>query len=480
MMPSTALYDYSCGLDSYSPPQEMDHPKKGALEDPERPTMPDDNGLTQQITLEEGEQRFHKLGWKGLTICLIVEAIALGSLSLPSAFADLGMVLGILITIGFGILAMYTSYLIGQVKLRYPHVSDYADAVGLIWGRFGYCLASAMFVGLLILVVASHVLTGTIAFIAIVDRPDICALVWGAISAVLLFLLALPPTFSDFAILGYIDFLSIILAIGITIIATGVDGVNAEGGLGVVGWRFWPARNLTFSSAFLSITNILFAYSFALVQFSFMDEMHTPSDYIKSTYAIGTIEIFIYTLTGALIYAFVGDEVGSPALLSADKLIARIAFGVALPVIYISGSINSTVLAKYIIRRAFPYSNIRFVNDVRGWIVWVFIIAIATITAWIIAEAIPFFSALLGAISSLFISGFTVYFPAIFWFTILKKGKWNANWANLALSLLNAGIIVVGMIVLVCGTYASVQSIVDSFSDGSVGTAFACASSQYL
>jgi len=45
--------------------------------------------------------------------------------------------------------------------------------------------------------------------------------------------------------------------------------------------------------------------------------------------------VFIYTITGALIYAFVGDEVASPALLSTSETVSRVTFGVALPVIFI-------------------------------------------------------------------------------------------------------------------------------------------------
>lgn len=447
------------------------------MDDPEKRN---EDSLTQLPSMEEGEQKFHKLGWKRLTICLIVEAIALGSLSLPSVFATLGMVPGILITVFIGLLAMYTSYIIGLVKLKYPHIKDYAEALGLIWGNFGYQLAGVMFFGLLVLLVASHVLTGTIAFIKIVDKPDMCALIWGVISAILLFFLALPPTFAEFAILGYIDFASILLAIGITIIATGIDANNSAGGLNAVSWRLWPAEDLSFASAFLSVTNILFAYSFGMVQFSFMDEMHTPTDYIKSTCAIGTIEIFIYTLTGALIYAFVGDEVASPALLSTSDLISRITFGIALPVIFISGSINSTVLGRYIMGRAFPKSSIRFINDARGWGVWLAIIACITVVAWVVGEAIPFFNALLGVIASLFISGFTIYFPAIFWFTLLKEGSWNSSWKNISYSILNVVVILIGLVFLVGGTYASVIDIVNGFSEGTVGQPFACATSQYV
>ncbi|TKA48295.1 N amino acid transport system protein, partial [Friedmanniomyces simplex] len=366
--------------------------------------------------IREGEEKYHRLGWKKLTVCLIVEAIALGSLSIPGAFAVLGMVPGVILCVGLGFVAIYTSYVVGQVRMRHPHVAHYADAVQLIWGKFGYELAGAMFAIFLILITGSHVLTGTIAWIRIVDDTAICALVWGVISAIILFIVALPPTFAEFAILGYIDFVSIILAILITIIATGVKAGQAPGGLSAVDWSVWPPPSTTFYQAFLSTTNIIFAYSFAVCQYSFMAEMHTPKDYVKSIWALGLIEMLIYTLTGALVYAFVGSSVQSPALLSAGPLVSRVAFGIALPVIFISGSINSTVVGRYILNRALPRSEIRLIHTKAGWLTWLALIATITLVAWVIAEAIPFFSALLGIISSLFISGFTFYFPALFWF----------------------------------------------------------------
>lgn len=437
------------------------------------------NDGVQHGSMHEGEQKFHQLGWKRLTVCLIVEAIALGSLSVPSAFATVGMVPGVILCIGLGLVAIYTSYIVGQVKLGHPHIQHYADAVKLIWGRFGYELTGVMFVLFLVLLVGSHALTGTIAFVSIIGEPNVCALAWGVLSAVILFLLALPPTFAEFAWLGYIDFASIVIAIGITIIATGVQAGDQVGGLAAANWSAWPQEDVTLAQGFLSVTNIIFAYSFAVCQFSFMSEMHTPRDYVKSIWALGIIEIFIYTITGALVYAFVGQDVKSPALLSAGPLVARIAFGIALPVIFISGSINSVVVGRYILDRAFRNSPIRYINSVTGWTVWVSLVAFLTVIAWIIAEAIPFFNALLGIISSLFISGFTFYFPALFWFLLIKEGKWNDGWKNTTLSVMNAIIFVMGIAILGLGTYASVQDIVDQYSTGDVRTSFTCDSNSY-
>lgn len=78
------------------------------------------------------------LGWKRTTIVLIVEAIALGTLSIPKAFAAVGMFAGVFLTVSLGLIAIYTAHLVGEVKIKYPRVENYPDAVGLFGGRFGY------------------------------------------------------------------------------------------------------------------------------------------------------------------------------------------------------------------------------------------------------------------------------------------------------------------------------------------------------
>ena len=420
-----------------------------------------------------GEAKFSRLGWKRLTVVLIVEAIALGSLSLPAAFATLGMVAGVLLTVGLGLIAIYTSYVVGQVKLKFPDVSHYADAGGLLMGRFGYELLGVMFVLQLVFLVGSHCLTGTIAFLDITSNGA-CSVVFGVVSAIILLLLAIPPSFAEIAILGYIDFVSIVLAIGITMIATGVQASDSVGGLSGVNWSAWPKDNVTFKDCMIAVTNIVFAYSFAICQFSFMDEMHTPKHFVKSIWALGLIEITIYTLTGALIYAFVGQEVKSPALLSAGDTISKIAFGIGLPVIYISGSINTTVVGRYIHGRMFKNSIIRYVNTPKGWTSWLILVTVITIVAFIIAEAIPFFNDLLSLSSSLFISGFTLYFPAWMWFKLIREGKWYTG-MNLVKSIANAFIFVIGIFVLVGGTYSSIADINDKFKHGDVRGVFTCA-----
>lgn len=73
-------------------------------------------------------------------------------------------------------------------------------------------------------------------------------------------------------------------------------------------------------------------------------EMYILEDYTKSIWLLGLMEIFIYTITGALIYTFIGLEVHSPALLSSSFTVSHVIFSISLPVIFISSLINFVVL----------------------------------------------------------------------------------------------------------------------------------------
>lgn len=407
----------------------------------------------------EGEARFRRLGWKRLTIITIVEAIALGSLGLPSAFASLGMVAGVILTVGLGFVAVYAGYSIGETKLRYPQVGHYADVGQLLLGNVGSKIFLGSFVALLVFVIGSHCLTGAIAFQTITQSSE-CSIIFSVVSAVILLLLAIPPSFAEVAILGYIDFVSIIIAIGVTMIATGIQSSSGTGTfVDHTPWSAWPKPGLTFSAAIVAANNIVFAFSFAGCLPSFMEDMHTPEDYTKTLWWLGGIQIVIYTLTGSIIYAFVGQEVQSPALLSAGPVISRVVFGIALPVIFISGSINTTVVCRYIHGKVYQDSIVRYVNTKKGWMTWLGLVFVVTILAWIIAEAIPIFSELLSIISALFVSGLSFYIPPIMWFVLLKEGAWYEK-HNLKPAILNGVVFIVGMIIFGCGTYSSIAELV--------------------
>ncbi|KAK0552769.1 hypothetical protein OC845_001555 [Tilletia horrida] len=430
----------------------------------------------KNVQIADGAHAVKNLSWPRLTICLLVEAVALGSLSMPAAAATLGLVPFLILVIGIGLIAIYTSMHVGEMGVRYPEVASYGDAGRVLAGRWGYEIFSFMFYCLLILVTGSHVLTGTIAFLNI-SANAICAVAFGVIAAIVLFILALPPTFHDVAWLGFVDFGSIIVAIITTMIATGIQAHDKPGGFGAVEWSAWPAEGTTFVKAMLAVTQIAFAYSFAVAQFSFQAELKNPRDYKKACVALGVLELFIYSLTGVIIYVFVGKDVESPALLSAGHTISKVAFGLALPVIFISGSINTTCVARAIHLRMYKGTKHEFIKTPKSIAVWIGLNAVFTLIAFIVAEAIPVFSDLLGLISSLFISGFSFSFPPLFWFFLLREPGplfFGAGWKRMLITALNAGIFVMGLILLAGGTYASAADIADIYKKGGARTPFGC------
>lgn len=190
-----------------------------------------------------------------------------------------------------------------------------------------------------------------------------------------------------------------------------------------------------------------------------MDEMHTPEDFTKSISTFGVIQTTVYTLTGSLIYAFVGQDVKSPALLSAGPLISKVAFGLAIPVIYISGSVNTTVAARFIHGRIYKDSVTRYINTAKGWISWIAVVAVISLAAWVISEAIPFFSELLSLTGCLFVAGTSFYIPPIMWYCLLREGEWHER-HNFWTAIANLTVFVLGVTVFCIGTYASMVEIV--------------------
>lgn len=124
---------------------------------------------------------------------MVAETISLGILSLPAAIAGIGLVPGLIILIGLGLLSTYTGYVIGQFKWRYPHISSMADAGEVLMGPFGRELLGTGQLLFLIFLMASHILTFTVALNSITGHGT-CSIVFGVVGLILSLILSLPRT----------------------------------------------------------------------------------------------------------------------------------------------------------------------------------------------------------------------------------------------------------------------------------------------
>ncbi|KAE8146781.1 amino acid transporter [Aspergillus avenaceus] len=410
---------------------------------------------------EFAEIKYRTLRWWQCGMIMIAETISLGILSLPSAMAALGLVPAVILIIGLGLVATYTGYVIGQFKLRYPHVHSMADAGEVMLGRVGREVLGTAQLLFLIFIMGSHILTFSVMMNTVTEHGT-CSIVFGVVGLVLSFVCTLPRTLKNVSWLSISSFISIIASVLITMIAIGIQ----RPGDGHVD----ATVDTSLYKGFLAVTNIVFAYAGHVAFFGFISEMETPTDYPKTLYMLQLTDTSMYTIAALVIYRYGGKEVASPALGSTSPLVSKIAYGIAIPTIVIAGVINGHVACKYIYVRLFRGTDRMHKRDLLALGSWALIGFVLWTIAWIIAEAIPVFNNLLSLITALFASWFTYGMSGIFWL-YLNWGGYTSSKRKIALTVANLIIVGIGGCLCGLGLYVSGKAMHDDPSNAS----FSCA-----
>ncbi|KAL6240689.1 hypothetical protein RBB50_012399 [Rhinocladiella similis] len=402
---------------------------------------------------EEGDGvKYRTLKWWQCSMIMIAETISLGILSLPSVLATIGMAPGAILILSLGIVATYSGYVIGQFKMAHPWVHNMADAgyvmfkpLGPRWAAVMHeCFGAAQTI-FLIFSMASHILTWTICLNTLTDGAT-CTIAWGIIGLVIFWICDIPRTLLKVSWLSCASFFSITTAVIVSM--AGVGSKNPAQG------NFHATQTATFTTAFLSVTNIVFAYAGHVAFFSFISEMRNPKDFPKALVLLQVTDTSMYFLVAMVIYAYGGDDVDSPALGTAGKVVGKVAWGLAIPTIIVAGVIYGHVASKYIYVRLFrgtKHMSKRTLLSVGSWLA---ITLTIWVIAWIIAESIPNFNDLLALISSLFAAWFTYGISGIFWL-FMNWGQYTKNWRKISLTVVNLFLFGMGAGICGMGLYAS-------------------------
>ncbi|KAJ5675075.1 Amino acid transporter transmembrane [Penicillium maclennaniae] len=409
---------------------------------------------------EFAEVKYKVLKWWQCGCLMVAETVSLGVLSLPAAIAGLGLVPAVILLIGLGLLATYTGYVMGQMKLRYPQITTMADAGEVLGGKWGREIVGAAYITFLIFIMSSHLLTFTVAMNTITDHGT-CSIVFGIVGMLVSFICSLPRTLVNMSWLSLVSFGSIIVAVLICMIDVGIESP----GRGVV-----AVLDTDLYHGFSAVCNIVFAFCGHAAFFGLMAELKDPRDFTKSLCLLQGVDISLYLIASVVIYRYAGDSVTSPALGSASPVVSKVAYGIALPTIIIAGVINGHVAFKYVYVRIFRGTDRMHKRDWVAVSSWVSIALGLWILAWIISSAIPVFSDLLSLITALFASWFTFGLSGIFWL-FMNWGKWFSSLRKIALTLLNFLVIGIGAALCGLGLWVSGKAIHDSSSTAS----FSCA-----
>jgi len=296
--------------------------------------------------------------------------------------------------------------------------------------------------------------------------------------ACICFFISLPRTLNQLSGLGVLSAVTMGIAVLLAIIFSGIQShpfgyiAGQEPLVTAI-----PVKGTTYVMGMSAFLNITYTFVGQITLPSFIAEMKEPKDFPKALWAVTIAEMITFTICGALMYHFIGNQyMTSPGFGSLEPVFKKIAFSFAIPTIFFLGSLYSSVTSRFIFFRLFRNSHHRHSNTLVGWGSWAGIVAVTWVLAFIIAEVIPFFNDMLSLMSSLFDGWFGFIFWGMAYMTLHPGPK---KWAGRRRSLetaLNYFLIVFGLYILVAGTYVSIQSILDSYKAGKVGSAFTCAS----
>ncbi|KAJ4256132.1 hypothetical protein NW762_009208 [Fusarium torreyae] len=429
-----------------------------------------------QNIFNQGGKNYRTLGKWDTVFVLVTNQVGLGVLSLPGCLRVLGVVPGVIAVIGLGSLSAYTAYELLQFYRRYPHVVNVVDMCGIIGGRPLEIIAG---IGLMIKVMmtcASASVTLSVAFNTLSDHA-FCTVAFVVIAVVACWVLCLPRTVKFVSQSGIPSTISILAAALVVMISLGV----AAPAKAPPGWdkKIEVVGNPTFREGLNACLKICYAYAGNISFVSYMAEMKNPSrDFPMALACLEVFSITLYTIVAIAIYCLAGDYTTSPALGSAPRIPAKVAYGIVLPCVFATAMAFGHTGIKYmyvVAMRGIKATHQVTDRSVKSWSVWVACVTLYWIIVFIISNAIPVFDSILSISSATTIAWFTFGLSAVFWFH-LNKGQYTKNWKKIVLTIINGLLILQSLFMNGGGLWSSITELINILNSdsSSIRGVFSC------
>ena len=237
------------------------------------------------------------------------------------------------------------------------------------WGREFFSFVYPLF---MVFLCGSGYITLSIAFNAITGHAT-CTVVWAVIVSapvqeilhavglsincykgmVVTFAFASLQTLGKVSILGWIGFCSVMSAILIITIAVGVED-RPEAAPSTGPWEkdvHAFRSDGTFLNGMSAVSTVVFGYCGTPAFFNVIGEMREPKRFNHALYSAQSVCSAVYLTIGIVVYYYCGQYLSNPALGSAGLLIKKIAYGVALPGLFVGCILYTHVGAKMVFVR---------------------------------------------------------------------------------------------------------------------------------
>lgn len=205
-----------------------------------------------------------------------------------------------------------------------------------------------------------------------------------------------------------------------------------------------------------------------------MAEMKQPEDYNKAVYLSMSFVTSSYLAFTLVLYYWCGQWIASPSLGSAGPIIKKIAYGIALPGLAVSGCLYIHVAAKYLFVRILRNSKHLQNSSPVHWGTWLSCTCSCSVFAFVLASAIPIFTYVLALVGSICFAPLTISLPGLLW-VYDNKNSWKDGPCRKAIFIFHIFLVILGVFMTAGGTYSVVSQIRNAYADGKIDAAFSCA-----
>lgn len=157
------------------------------------------NSIASTISDESGRDiKLRTMSWKKTAAVLFGEYVCLAIMSFPASFLALGMVGGIIATLGIGVVTLYTSMTLWKFQMKHPECRDICDIGYKLFGnsRIAYELTTFGLLANNLMILGLHTSTGAKVFSTLTDSSQ-CNIIWAVVTMVICIVLSLPRTLTQ-------------------------------------------------------------------------------------------------------------------------------------------------------------------------------------------------------------------------------------------------------------------------------------------
>ncbi|CBX93743.1 hypothetical protein IAQ61_003629 [Plenodomus lingam] len=421
----------------------------------------------------EGIEDFRTVHWIHTSVIFLKLIFATGVLTIPSAMYTLGAFPGAVNVLGWQFLNTYCALVQGQFRNNHAGCHSIADMGFVVGGKIVKELSGILFLVAFIIVAASGIVGVSTALNALSEHA-LCTNYFSIVAALMVGLFASVRKFEKLAWVTWVGFISVFVAVFIVVVGvTTLDRPAAAPQEGPYDFGYHVISHPTFAAGITAAASIFASGAGTSAFLPVMSEMRNPREYAKAVNWCMGLVTAAYLTFSLVVYKWCGKWVASPSLGSAGPTVKKIAYGVGIIGLCVSGSLYVHVSAKYVFVRILRNSRHLQANTIVHWGAWMSCVTAMTVISFLIASGVPIFNYLLSLAGSIAFAPLALSLPGWLWIYD-HADYWRGNWWHKILYALHVILILIGLFLAIGGTYGVIVQIMDAYRDGTITSAFSC------